>query len=362
MPTVIDQLSQVAVISTFGEGAVEYFAQTFRAAGSALNSVEFLIDTGVPGDATEFRLLITTVSVGGGQFDPGTVLFESSLLVDPADAGDSYALVKVDTSKLALTPGATYAFILDAFVGLDGVSSSASLGAIHQDALGTDYTDGFFAFYDASGGNRAAHFGADWSEESLGSDLAFRLVFSNPGVTVIGKGGNDRVDANHSVGNQPPPGALDDLIFGKKGDDKLSGLGGDDTVDGGKGEDKIKGGEGDDELIGGKGGDTIRGGPGLDTFIFNVSPKQPFDKIKGYSIVDDMMVLDNASYSLVEGPLASTAFVVGTKAADADDRIIYDSVSGKVRYDSDGSGKNEALVFVKIGKGLALTHDNILVV
>ena len=38
----------------------------------------------------------------------------------------------------------------------------------------------------------------------------------------------------------------DDVIEGRKGDDKLYGLAGDDVLDGGKGFDKMYGGEGND--------------------------------------------------------------------------------------------------------------------
>ena len=243
-----------------------------------------------------------------------------------------------------------------------GQDSSSTIYNSHSGTFGLpDYTGGFAVTFQAAGGTRATHFTANWFESPT-ADQSFRLTFSNPGVTIVGKKGNDRIDEDQSVGNQPLPGELDDVISGKGGNDKLSGLGGDDFIDGGKGNDKLNGGDGDDELIGGKGGDKLTGELGLDTFLFNVSPKQLFDKIKGYSVVDDTIALDGTTFSLAAGQLAATAFGLGKKAADLDDRILYDDASGKIRFDSDGTGKNKALVFAKVDKGVLITHDDFLVV
>jgi hypothetical protein len=320
MPTVIDQLNQVDFISSFAEPNTAYYAQTFRAAGSALDSVEFLIDTGTTAaDASEFRLLITTVSVAGGQFDPGIVLFESALLVDPADAEVSYTLVKVDTSKVALTPGAVYAFILDAFSGFDGVPSVSRIGSSHENTLGTDYTDGFFAFHNALGGDRAAHFDANWSE-SPGIDLAFRLTFSNPGETIQGNGKKNVLDGTPD----------DDLILGKANKDTLSGLAGDDVIDGGKHKDKLFGGADDD------------------SFRLGVSFNEKPDKVMDFIPADDTIVLKQKIFKkLPLGVLSDAAFRdVGEAATDAD-RIRY-KANGDLLYDKTGNGSGDAKVFAKL--------------
>jgi Ca2+-binding RTX toxin-like protein len=50
------------------------------------------------------------------------------------------------------------------------------------------------------------------------------------------------------------------------------------------------------------------------------------------------VLLDDAIFTAVApGALAAGAFRLGT-AQDADDRILYDSATGELRYDGDGSG------------------------
>ena len=59
---------------------------------------------------------------------------------------------------------------------------------------------------------------------------------------------------------------------------------------------------------------------------------------------------------LMTGTLTAAAFVIGSTAADASDRIIYDSVAGALLYDSDGTGSAAAVQIAVLGTGLAMTN------
>ena len=48
---------------------------------------------------------------------------------------------------------------------------------------------------------------------------------------------------------------------------------------------------------------------------------------------------------LSPGPLPASAFRVGTAAADADDRIIYDPATGQIWFDNDGTGAAVQVLF-----------------
>jgi Ca2+-binding RTX toxin-like protein len=129
---------------------------------------------------------------------------------------------------------------------------------------------------------------------------------------------------------------------------------------GGIGSDTLDGNTGSDKLNGGSGNDTLIGGSGTDGFFFdsalNVSTN--VDKIIGFSVADDTIFLNRAIFAGItaNGTLAASRFHVGTAAADASDRIIYNSATGQLFYDSDGVGGAAQVLFAKLDPGLALTN------
>ena len=150
------------------------------------------------------------------------------------------------------------------------------------------------------------------------------------------------------------------------GDDVLKGYDGIDTIDGLAGNDTIYGYGGDDTLIGGAGDDTLNGGAGNDVFIFDtaLSDTLNVDTILDFSHTDDTISLDIAIFSaLGAGALSADQFVAGTQANDADDRIIYDSGSGQVWYDADGTGSGAAVLFATLSnKPTDLDHTDFVVI
>ena len=53
---------------------------------------------------------------------------------------------------------------------------------------------------------------------------------------------------------------------------------------------------------------------------------------------------------------AATTVQAGTAALDATDRIIYDSGTGRIFYDSDGLDGAAAVLFARVTPGTALTN------
>ena len=102
---------------------------------------------------------------------------------------------------------------------------------------------------------------------------------------------------------------------------------------------------------------------GNDSFVFSslLDPGN-IDTIGDYSVSDDTMRLDDAIFSaLPAGNLSSAAFRIGSAAADASDRIIYDAATGAVYYDNDGNGGNAAQQFATLSVGLSLTSSDFFV-
>ncbi|KAI5913038.1 hypothetical protein PA01_18575 [Azoarcus sp. PA01] len=124
----------------------------------------------------------------------------------------------------------------------------------------------------------------------------------------------------------------------------------------------LNGGPGDDVLRGDWGNDLLTGGPGADRFEFTTPPQAALnlDYITDFNVADDTLVLDNAVFVALggTGPVSSGMLHVGpgaTTALDANDHLIYDSASGALYYDVDGSGDSSAVQFAALAPGLALT-------
>ena len=166
----------------------------------------------------------------------------------------------------------------------------------------------------------------------------------------------------------------DDQVRGFNGNDKIDGDGGNDVLDGGSGNDSLYGGSGADKLIGsggndalsgGTGSDTLSGGGGADSFVFNTTPDSSnIDRITDYNVAADTIRIDNAVFTgLSTGTLAASAFVKNTSgnAADGSDRIIYESDTGKLYFDRDGTGAAAKVHFATLGTNLALTNADFIV-
>ena len=136
--------------------------------------------------------------------------------------------------------------------------------------------------------------------------------------------------------------AGNNTLSGLGGDDQLLGLLGNDRLAGGLGRDVLTGDAGNDRLSGGGGKDTLTGGAGRDVFVFDAKPHKStnVDRITDFRSKDDTFHLDNAVLKKIgpNGKLKADAFHLGKKAADAEDRIVYDKAPGALGYAADGAG------------------------
>jgi len=138
----------------------------------------------------------------------------------------------------------------------------------------------------------------------------------------------------------------------------LTGNGLANILKGADGTDTLKGGAGDDRLYGGLGKDLMIGGSGQDTFVFDTKlGTTNIDTIDDFSVKDDTIFLDDDIFTKVGkvGDLSAKAFYIGTGAHAETDRIIYDSKTGKLWYDADGSCKGTAIQFATLDAGLKMT-------
>lgn len=137
-----------------------------------------------------------------------------------------------------------------------------------------------------------------------------------------------------------------------------------DKLTGSAGNDRIEGNGGNDIIWGKSGNDILVGSSGKDAFTFDTKPRASnIDVILNFSVKDDTIRLNDTVFTkLTSGRLSPDSFVVGSKALDAQDRIIYNNKTGSLFYDPDGSGQARVMQFAKIDKGLKLTAADFLVI
>lgn len=114
----------------------------------------------------------------------------------------------------------------------------------------------------------------------------------------------------------------------------------------------LKGLDGNDVLNGNLGNDLLWGGSGSDTFIFNSKlGSTNKDTIYDFNVTDDSIHLENSIFKklTIAGTLSNDNFwIVGSRAQDANDFITFNSSTGALSYDSDGSGRIAAIQFATI--------------
>ena len=62
------------------------------------------------------------------------------------------------------------------------------------------------------------------------------------------------------------------------------------------------------------------------------------------------------------GALNANAFVTGSAAGDADDRIVYNSATGALFFDADGNGAGAAIQFATLQGAPALSASDFAVI
>ena len=185
-----------------------------------------------------------------------------------------------------------------------------------------------------------------------GFTIANRVVIEN----ATGGSGDDRITGNGAVNR----------LDGRSGNDTLRGGAGNDQLSGGSGNDRLNGGTGNDVLRGGSGDDRLSGADGQDIFVFHTAlGRSNIDRIDDYSVREDTIHLENAVFNGIrDGDLRAAAFArnaAGT-ARDASDRVIYETDTGKLFFDRDGTGSAQKVHFATLNSNLGLTHDDFFVI
>ncbi|MFP5078422.1 calcium-binding protein [Rhizobium sp. YIM 134829] len=278
-----------------------------------------------------------------------------------------------ETSKLGGLYGGEGNDVLEGGAGSDsldgGVGDDDLFGGTGLDVLsggdGNDTLDGGSGSDWLYGGN-----GDDTLTESRGNDAlygengndiiataSFLGTASSGKSSVYGGDGEDRIYANGK-----------DLVYGGDDADHIVGNAADQLLSGDTGNDVIAGGGGNDKIWGGDGLDILTGDAGKDVFYFDwtLSAETNVDTITDYQVKDDAISLDKTVFSALGSgsKLKSAQFIAGSdgKAHDASDRIIYETDTGKLFYDADGTGGKAAILFAQLDANLAMKAGEFILV
>ena len=132
---------------------------------------------------------------------------------------------------------------------------------------------------------------------------------------------------------------------------------------------QLAGNTGNNRLSGGPGSDRLIGRQGNDTFLFDAAlGKSNIDTVVDFSRKTgdyDKISLDHQVFTAVAntGVLRLAAFAANSTgfATQTDDRIIYETDTGNLYYDADGSKIGDRIQFAKLSAGLDLVYSDFLV-
>ncbi|WP_198377103.1 calcium-binding protein [Neoroseomonas rubea] len=209
---------------------------------------------------------------------------------------------------------------------------------------------------------------ADSMAGGAGDDL-YIVNAATDRILELPGGGRDRVQANVSfilgaeiedltlagtIGLAGLGNALANVITGNAGANRLTGAGGNDT---------LLGGEGADTLDGGHGADSLVGGPWADRFRF-AAPGLGADTIDGFESGVDAILFSAAGFGglLPPGALPAGSFSGTGAPAGTAPQMVFDSATGILAWDADGTGAGAAVPLARLLDGAAMAPTDIVVV
>ncbi|MBF0627308.1 MAG: hypothetical protein HQL91_03715 [Magnetococcales bacterium] len=127
---------------------------------------------------------------------------------------------------------------------------------------------------------------------------------------------------------------------------------------------EIEGDEGNDILQGGKGDDRLSGGDGSDQFKY-LRPVEGGDDVSDFDAVHDNFVFVSRNFgNLSRGKLDSSRFLANAtgQRTTRDQRFVYNTSTGVLKYDPDGSGSEVAVTMATLTGRPSLSAGNIMIV
>ncbi len=204
--------------------------------------------------------------------------------------------------------------------------------------------------------------GNDTLRGGAGNDIYF---VQDAGDQVV-EDGNGGLDIVFSSVSYTLPANVEHLVLTGTASINATGNALDNILAGNTGVNRLAGGAGNDILVGLRGSDVLAGGTGADKFGF-AAPTDGVDRIQDFSRQEGdkiVLITDGPSgfSGLSAGTLRSSQFVLGNRAQDSNDRLIYNRQNGALFYDADGNGSGAKVQIASLGSRPALRANDILAV
>jgi Ca2+-binding RTX toxin-like protein len=250
----------------------------------------------------------------------------------------------------------------DSINGGDGADSI--LGGSGDDTIdggdGADTIDGGLGADSISGGDGSdfilGGFGADTIDGGSGADtidggLGADSISGGDGSDfILGGFGADTIDGGSGA----------DTIDGGADNDSINGGDGADSILGGSGADTIDGGAGNDTIVGGLGDDSLTGGAGNDQFLFNF-PNEGIDTITDFNVTFDSILISATGFGGGLVPGTPPPFTFGNLPITSSGEFIYNTTTGELRFDPDGTGPQPTVLLAVLTGNPALANTNIVI-
>lgn len=219
--------------------------------------------------------------------------------------------------------------------------------------------------------------------DTLFGELGIDRLFGNDGDDDLSSGGENDLVLGGDGNDQLSGGSENDRLFGGNDQDLLLGSNGNDQLDGGEDSDRLFGGEDNDTLNGGENDDLLNGGTGRDRFVFDqdiefanstedrLTSDGGVDTITDFNPGADFINISATDFAVNSddllnlGPISSNQFYLidSSEELSADHRFLYDSTSGSLQYDLDGTVGGVAPLEIAILEGTPdLTPSNIVII
>ena len=279
-------------------------------------------------------------SVGGWQTDTRVEIWGDSFLGHNASEGTNFAELDYDRRASNLyqdvetVEGAQYSFSFDA-AKRSGTSTSTNTIEVY------------------------------WNGELIGSVTPDSTDWTRHDFTVVGTGGEDRIEFREEASdNDSYGGMLDNVSL--TGPAPSATVASDDVIDTGAGDDNASGNRGDDVIIGGSGNDTLQGDEGNDTLFGGSSNTSGEPSRKVATKADNDLIDGGAGNDVIYGQSGDDELIGGTGndqiwGNSGDDRIDGgdddDTIFGGKDDDVISDGKGDDAVYGDSGNDTVIAGE-----